>query len=206
MHDEQLIIVSSHSSPPSPSILTHSNSFSSISSAYTTAETIKRSRSITFAPLPTKEPSTSRSRRKKRPMGVAYRSTMLRTQYRGQAYAYDQDGFDDPDGHHMAAYPRSGSAGFQRQMQDDDDALVELGRIVVDAGKKLWRNVSSKSHRSQAQSAPTSDTPPPQPPLPPSSPSPLLTSLEDLKIIEEDEFNAVSRHDISEPNSVNDGD
>lgn len=140
-------------------------------------------------------------------MGIAYRSSMLRTQYRGQAYAYDQDAFDDPNGHHMAAYPRSGSAGMQRQMQDDDDALVELGRIVIDAGKKLWRNVSknTNSNRSETQPSTASDlTPPPPPPPQPQPPLLSSTSVDDLKIVEEDEPHALTTHDTSESSSLDD--
>jgi len=91
--------------------------------------------SISFAPLP---PPTKRSKsHRRRPLGVAGRSTILAQQNRLRRHHHDQDQDQYENG-----YPRSRHHDRRPEIHDDDDALIELARLVKDAGKKIWKSLS----------------------------------------------------------------
>jgi hypothetical protein len=91
--------------------------------------------SISFAPLP---PPVKRSKsHRRRPLGVAGRSTILQQQNRLRRHHQDQ-------GQHENGYPRSRHQERGTDIDEDDDALLELARLVKDAGKKIWKSLSSR--------------------------------------------------------------
>lgn len=111
--------------------------------------------SISFAPLP---PPIKRSKSyRKRPLGVAGRSSILQQQNRLKRHQGEHDN---------GGYPRSRSHRNENTsvIDDDDDALLELARLLKDAGKKLWKSISPRTSLPSISTT-TSDSGP-SPPTP----------------------------------------
>jgi len=117
-------------------------SASSIRTSRTASESSVPSRSatppvISFAPLPTTEP---RKRRKSnaRPLGVAGRSEMIRRSHRYR----DQYEYDYQSQHDLT---------YVDQTPEEDDALIELGRLMKKAGKNLWGKIGGVHNKHRPQ-------------------------------------------------------
>ncbi|CAE7124492.1 unnamed protein product [Rhizoctonia solani] len=98
---------------------------------------------VSFAPLPD---LTTRKRRNSITLGVAARSATLRAQRTGPRQA-------GPKRH---GHEHSGPApGRPRRRPGDykDEQVVDLGEVAIDAGKKLWRAISTSRKASMARNA-----------------------------------------------------
>ncbi|KDN50969.1 hypothetical protein RSAG8_00598, partial [Rhizoctonia solani AG-8 WAC10335] len=90
---------------------------------------------VSFAPLPD---LTTRKRRNSITLGVAARSATLRAQRMGPHPPGPRRNGHEP--------PRPAPGRPRRRTADHykDDQVIDLGEVAVDAGKKLWRAISSR--------------------------------------------------------------
>ncbi|KAI5117312.1 hypothetical protein M0805_005540 [Coniferiporia weirii] len=146
--------VLSSSNSSSSSIPPTTSAASSMRTRTTAVSSATTSLCVTFAPLPSVEP---RSKKNRRPLGIAARGQLLR-QRRMQMQYYD---YDDAPGN--GAFGDDGQSegpdleGNRRSRRDAEleveDPFVTIGKALNDATKVIWRQLSNRKLKKAASAS-----------------------------------------------------